>query len=234
MSPRDPAAALGQALLRQLKCGDDAEVTPATGRCVRHRGRKRAGQGVACRRLFQRSCELEASLPLILQIYHAASTNPDLSSRELMANSCLCQTLLWKTAEQNKWSDFVLFFSEPLARMAKHRHWNFLAQLIVTLCDSHQLDVFCTSLFGQACELSQDEMGCRVLVRICEQGRFSEAARRLLEEVASEISERFTHKYSTHVMIKILETFPDFPGMRSALMSCAMRCDTGLGFSNVL
>ena len=53
---------------------------------------------------------------------------------------------------------------------------------------------------------------------------FLEAARELLEELASDISKVIVHKYGNFVTVKIMENFVNFPGMEEALLRCTRRC----------
>jgi len=180
--------------------------------------------GSSVEELFEFPCVDKAGIADILQLYHSAL---GLSECEQKERSCCCQRLLWKVAQRNAWSDEVLLFSDHMVAMATDPHWNFVLQHIVTLCDARQLDLICARLSGRAVELSRHRIGCRVLCRICEQGKFSGAAFRLLTELASDISEHIEHRYSNFVVTKILEHFEDFPGMDAALHSCAARWGAG-------
>ena len=182
--------------------------------------RSRPRRGFAVQQLFEMQRPDEGGISDILSLYHSSL---GLSAVDQKVNSCRCQLLLWKVAQSNDWSDEVLLFSEHVVAMATDPNWNFLLQHIVTLCDARQLDVFCVQLMGRVVELSRHRIGCRVLCRICEQGKHSEAALQLLSELASDISEHIKHRYSNFVVIKILESFEDFPGMGAALQTCAER-----------
>lgn len=156
----------------------------------------------------------------LLHIYLSSKTRRG----ENMSTSRRCQQLLWQVAASGGWSDEVLVLGEDAAQMAVDPHWNFLLQQVVTLCTAGQLEVFCARLLGRALELSKDDTGCRLLCRICEQGRFLEAAHQLLEELASDISELIVHKYGNFVVVKIMENFVNFPGMEEALLATTQRC----------
>lgn len=141
-----------------------------------------------------------------------------------MSASRRCQQLLWQVAASGGWSDEVLVLGGGDAmQMAVDPHWNFLLQQVVTLCTAGQLEVFCARLSGRVLKLSKDDIGCRLLCRICEQGKFLEAARQLLEELASDISELIVHKYGNFVVVKIMENFVNFPGMEDALLATTQR-----------
>ena len=182
--------------------------------------RSRSRRSLAVQQLLEIQCPEEGGISDVLQLYHSSL---GLSEVEQKCNSCHCQQLLWKVAQRNDWSDEVLLFSEHVVAMAKDPSWNFLLQHIVTLCDARQLDLFCVQLKGRVAELSRNRIGCRVLCRICEQGKHSEAACRLLSELASDISEHIEHRYSNFVVTKILENIENFPGMDAALQTCAER-----------
>ena len=165
-------------------------------------------------------CEEKGALVHILQVYLSSLALCNDEQKEI---SCRCQKLLWRVAARSEWSDEVLLFSDHVMEMAVDPNWNFLLQHIVTLCDIRQLEVVCSRLSGHVCKLARHRIGCRILCRICEQGKFSEATFQLLLELASDISEHITHSFSNFVVVKILENFQDFPGMDAALMSCATR-----------
>jgi len=182
--------------------------------------RPRRGHALAV--LLQRPCgEPEgADLARILQLYLGATTFDGLAQKQA---SCDCQKLLWQVAVRNEWTDEALLFSDYILRMVTNLNWNFLAQHLVTLCSPSQLEVFCKRLMGHGCNLAKDIIGCRLLCRICEQGRFSEGALQLLEELVADLPELVAHPYANFVVMKILEAFPAFTGMDAALMQCAVR-----------
>ena len=217
-------ASIGEVLLSSLKGGaQDAVVAKSKDGgqkilAVLRRSRRRRGD--VMQQLFKIESREEGGISDIVQLYHSSL---GLNAVEQKANSCRCQQLLWKVAQRNDWSDEVLLFSEHVVAMATDPNWNFLLQHIVTLCDARQLDLFCVQLTGRVVELSRHRIGCRVLCRIAEQGKHSEAAFRLLSELASDISEHIEHRYSNFVVTKILENFDAFPGMDAALQTCAER-----------
>ena len=217
-------ASIGAVLLSSLKGGDqDAVVFKSTDggqKILSKLRRSRSRRGEVMQQLFKNQSRMEGGIADIVQLYHSSL---GLSSGEQKANSCQCQQLLWKVAQRNDWCDEVLLFSEHVQAMATDPNWNFLLQHIVTLCDARQLDLFCVQLKGRVAELSRNRIGCRVLCRICEQGKHSEAACRLLSELASDISEHIEHRYSNFVVTKILENIENFPGMDAALQTCAER-----------
>jgi hypothetical protein len=217
-------ASLGEVLLSSLKGGAHADAVAESKqggrRILSALRRSRLRRGDAMRQLFKNQSRAEHGISDILQLYHSSL---GLSAVEQKANSCQCQILLWKVAQRNDWSDEVLLFSEHVVAMATDPNWNFLLQHIVTLCDARQLELFCVQLTGRVVELSRHQIGCRVLCRIAEQGKHSEAAVRLLCELASDISEHIEHRYGNFVVTKILENFEDFPNMDGALQTCAER-----------
>ena len=169
--------------------------------------------------ILKRPC-WEGSMSQLLHVYLSSPLRG-----ENMSASRRCQQLLWQVAASGGWSDEVLLLGGGDAmQMAVDPHWNFLLQQVVTLCTAGQLEVFCARLSGRVLELSMDDIGCRLLCRICEQGKFLEAARQLLEELANDISELIVHKYGNFVVVKIMENFVNFPGMEEALLATAQRC----------
>jgi len=217
-------ASIGEALLSSLKGGAQKDVVAKSKnggrRILEVLRRSLPRRGDAMQQLFQIQNRVEGGISEVVQLYHSSL---GLSAVEQKANSCHCQQLLWRVAQRNDWSDEVLLFSEHVVAMATDPNWNFLLQHIVTLCDGRQLDLFCVQLTGRVVELSRHRIGCRLLCRIAEQGKHSEATFRLLSELASDISEHIEHRYSNFVVTKILENFEDFPGMDAALQTCAER-----------
>jgi hypothetical protein len=173
--------------------------------------------------LLKRPC-FESGMSQLLHVYLSSKT---LSEGEKMSTSRRCQQLLWQVAASGGWSDEVLVFGDHVMQMAVDPHWNFFLQQVMTLCTAGQLEVFCARLSGRALELSKDGIGCRLLCRLCEQGKFLEAARQFLEELASDISEVILHKYGNFVAVKIMENFVNFPCMEEALLTCTRRCRLG-------
>lgn len=217
-------ASIGEVLLSSLKGGAHADVVAKSKeggrRILSALRRSRPRRGDVMQQFFKNQSRVEGNISDVVQLYHSSL---GLSSVEQKANSCQCQQLLWNVAQNNDWSDEVLLFSEHVFAMATDPNWNFLLQHIVTLCDARQLDLFCVQLTGHVVDLSRHRIGCRVLCRIAEQGKHSEAAFRLLSELASDISEHIEHRYSNFVLTKILENFENFPGMDAALQTCAER-----------
>ena len=172
--------------------------------------------------LLKRPCWESGSMSQILHVYLSSAT---LSDGERTSTSRVCQQMLWQLAAAGKGSDEVLVFSDHVVQLATDPHWNFLLQHLVTLCTAAQLEVFCARLSGRALELSKHCIGCRLLCRVCEQGKFLEGARRLLEELANDISELIVHRYGNFVVMKIMENFENFSGVDEALMTCVVgRC----------
>jgi len=178
----------------------------------------------ACREMLfgalQHCRQSSSGMSDILNIYLAST---ELSEDRNKINSIQCQKMLWRIAQSNQWTDEILIFADHLYSMATDPQWNFLIQHVITLCSRSQLEVFCERLFGRTLDLAKHVIGCRLLCRICEQGRFSMIARRLLQELSGDMSTLIMHRFGNFVVLKILEHFDNFPGVEEAVTLCAQR-----------
>lgn len=164
--------------------------------------------------------DTDADVRKLLQTYEDALLLDDKGQKRAVLQ---CQWSIWEMVERNRWCDEVLFLSEHALKMAMDKNWNFLIQEIVLLSDCRQLQTICSLLSGHAKELAKDNCGCRLLCRICEQGKGVPGAMELLMELADDLLEYATHCFGNFVVVKILKHFVDFPGMDAALFECIGR-----------
>jgi len=160
----------------------------------------------------------EATARDIRQIVAASLQDSDAQQAH---DSRLVQRLLWALAERREWSDeILLLLGDDIVELSKDKHWNFVVQHIVTLCDPAQLEVICLLLGGRAAELALHRIGCRVLCRVCEQAHACAGALTLLSELSGDLRAYVEDENANFVVLKLLENVESFPGMDQLLLQC--------------
>ena len=151
----------------------------------------------------------------------ASRTSSDKLLPSLEVTSRLIQKKFWELASEKPLSDDILLLLQPkLSWLLVHKHWNFVIQHVIALASPRQLETICQLLRGRVVDLSSDSIGCRILCRICEEAHSSEAALVLLLELAEPMHAFLHNANLCFVLQKILEHFPDFPGMDDLLLRC--------------
>ena len=162
------------------------------------------------------------SVTTICQIYASSAEQDEVHQ---VKDSLLSQRCLWMLAQSNVWSDDVLALLDVLIDMSLDHNWNFLVQHLVALCNDQQLSAICSCLRGCVTKLARNNIGCRVLCRICEQAHTSLDALELLKELSTDLLTHIEDANAIFVIMKILENFTDFPGLDEVLQNCASRSD---------